>query len=277
MGHARFQVKPFPRERHNVVDALAVGARRHMVHALVELDVTRARQLIREHKARAGETLSFTAFVVTCLAHAIEANKQLHAYRDWRDRLVLFDEVDVVTLIESKVDAVAIPHVVRAANRKTFRAIHDEIRGVQSRPATSDQQSGWLMRLSLLAPGFARRLFLRAMRKNPHWLKRTAGTALVTAVGMFGVGGAWAVGIVPLHTLCLTLGGITRKPGVVDGQIELREYLALTVSVDHDIVDGAPAARFLRDLRDLVERAHGLTEISFTAWGAGAGSSGPGR
>jgi pyruvate/2-oxoglutarate dehydrogenase complex dihydrolipoamide acyltransferase (E2) component len=260
MTRAAFEVRPFPRERHDVVDALEVGVRRHMVHALLELDVTRARQLIREREASAGERLSFTAFVVASLARAIDGDRRLHAYRDWRGRLVLFDEVDVVTLVESEVDAVAIPHVVRAANRRTLREIHEEIRRVQTEPAASPQRSGALARLSAVTPSFLRRLFLRALRRNPHWLKRTAGTTLVTAVGMFGVGAAWAVGIVPLHTLCLTVGGITTKAGVVEGRVEPREVLAITASVDHDIVDGAPAARFARRLRELVESAELLQE-----------------
>jgi pyruvate/2-oxoglutarate dehydrogenase complex dihydrolipoamide acyltransferase (E2) component len=262
MSRAPFEVKPFPRERHDVVDALEVGVHRHMVHALLEIDVTRARLLLREREAIAGEDLSFTAFVVSSLARAIDADRRLHAYRDWRGRLVLFDEVDVVTLVESEVDAVAIPHVIRAANRRTLREIHGEIRRVQAEPAASPQRSGALVRLSALVPGFLRRLFFRALRKNPHWLKRTAGTTLVTSVGMFGVGAGWAVGIVPLHTLGLTVGGITRKPGLVDGRIEPREYLALTVSIDHDIVDGAPAARFARRLREIVESAEVLQDLS---------------
>ena len=262
MSRAPFEVKPFPRARHDVVDALEVGVRRHMVHALLELDVTRARQLIRDHEASAGERLSFTAFIVASLARAVDADKRLHAYRDWRGRLVLFDDVDVVTLVESEVDAVAIPHVVRAANRRTVREIHDEIRRVQVEPGASAQRSGLLMRLSAFTPGFLRRLFFRALRKDPHWLKRAAGTTLVTAVGMFGIGAGWAVGIVPLHTLCLTVGGITRKPGLVDDRVEPREYLSLTASIDHDIVDGAPAARFARRLRELIEGGEVLQAIS---------------
>lgn len=258
MSRSGFQAVPFPRERRNIVDALEVGARRHVVHALVEVDVTRARQLIREHKARTGEALSFTAFLVGCLARAIDSDRRLHAYRDRRNRLVIFDDVDAATIIEAEAGRVAIPHVVRAANRKTLREIHDEIRLVQSRPAASKQRSGWLARLSAFAPGLVRRLFLRALCKNPHWLKRTSGTTVVSAVGMFGMGGGWGIGIVPLHTLAMTLGGIARKPGVVGERIEVREVLALTVSVDHDIVDGAPAARFVHALRELIESAHGL-------------------
>lgn len=260
MSRASFEVKPFPRARHDIVDALEVGVRRHMVHALLELDVTRARELIHERARDGGKRLSFTAFVVATLARAIDANKSLHAYRDWRGRLVLFDEVDVVTLVESEVDAVAIPHVIRAANRRTVGEIHDEIRRVQAEPGTSAQRSGALARLSSLVPGVLRRLFFRVLRRDPHWLKRVAGTTLVTSVGMFGMGSGWAIGIVPLHTVCLTVGGITRKPAVVDGRIEVREFLAVTASIDHDVVDGAPAARFARHLRELIEAAEVLAE-----------------
>lgn len=254
----RFEVVPFADERRAIVAALDVGARRHVVHALLEIDVTRARELIRERAAATGERLSFTAFVVACVARAIDRNRLLHAYRDWRGRLVLFDEVDVVALVESEVDHVAVPHVLRAANRKTVRELHDELRRVKSEPATSEQRSGRLMRLSRRVPGFAIGLFLRAMRRSPQWLKRTSGTALVTSIGMFGSGFGWGVGIVPLHTLAVTIGAIARRPGAVDGRVELREHLALTLSVDHDVVDGAPAARFAAELRTLLERGDGL-------------------
>ena len=253
------EVKPFPKERHDVVDALEVGVRRHMVHALLEFDVTRARELLRGPDLAAGERLSFTAFIIASLARAIDADRRLHAYRDWAGRLVVFDEVDVVTLVESEVDAVAIPHVIRAANRRTVREIHDEIRRVQAQPAAS-ARSGLLMRLSPFTPGLLRRLFFRALRRNPRSLKRVAGTTLVTSVGMFGMGQGWAVGIVPLHTLGLTVGAITPKPGVVDGRVVPREYLALTASIDHDIVDGAPAARFVARLREIVENTTVLND-----------------
>ena len=262
MNRAPFATRPFPRKRHDIVDALEVGVRRHMVHALLELDVTRARQLIRDRETVAGERLSFTAFIVASLARALDVDRRLQAYRDWRGRLVLFDEVDVVTLVEPEVDAVAIPHVIRAANRRTFREIHDEIRRIQAEPEASAQRSGLLVRLSPYVPGPLRRLVLRALRRDPHWLKRTAGTTLVTSVGMFGSGTGWAVGIVPLHTLSLTVGGITRKPGLVGDRVEAREYLAVTASIDHDVVDGAPAARFARRLREVIEGADVLQDLA---------------
>jgi pyruvate/2-oxoglutarate dehydrogenase complex dihydrolipoamide acyltransferase (E2) component len=47
---------------------------------------------------------------------------------------------------------------------------------------------------------------------------------------------------------------------VVDGRIEIRQVLDLTISFDHDIVDGADAARFTNTLKGLIEKASGLEE-----------------
>ncbi len=56
------------------------------------------------------------------------------------------------------------------------------------------------------------------------------------------------------------LGGIAEKPGVVDGNIAIREYLCMTLSFDHDSIDGAPAARFVQRLKELIEGGYGLCE-----------------
>jgi pyruvate/2-oxoglutarate dehydrogenase complex dihydrolipoamide acyltransferase (E2) component len=257
---------PFPRSRRLVLDAMHAGSRKHMIHGLVEFDVTEPRRWLREYKARTGESLSFTAFVLHCVGAAVAEDKMIHACRDWRGRLVLFDDVDVNTLIEIDLEGRRFPlaYVVRAVNRRTVRELHDEIRAVQQNPRRSHGDRtfdlmGWYARL----PGFARGLPFRLLPLNPHWLKRVGGTASVTAVGMFGEGGGWGIPI-PLYTLNLTLGGIATKPGVVGrqesppGRIEPREYLHVTLSFDHDIVDGAPAARFAARLRELIESGYGL-------------------
>jgi 2-oxoacid dehydrogenases acyltransferase (catalytic domain) len=58
----------------------------------------------------------------------------------------------------------------------------------------------------------------------------------------------------------MTVGGIGLKSGVVDVSIAIREYLSLTTSFDHEMINGAPAARFIRRLKDLIERGYGLIE-----------------
>ena len=242
-----------------MVDGGRMGLKKHTVHGLVEFDITQAREAIRKHKAQTGEALSFSAFFLACLGQAIDMNKHMHAYRNWRNKLVLFDEVDVNTLFEVEVDGKKTirPHILRGVNKKTFRGIHQEIRAFQQEHKSS-QESKFIDRFVLL-PAFARRLFLWALFKDPQLIKEYYGTVLLTSIGMFGAGGGWGIPV-PNHTLQLTLGGIAEKPGVVDGRIEVREYLSVTISFDHDIIDGAPAARFTQRLKELIESGNGLCD-----------------
>src|SRR3970040_313656 len=114
---------------------LRLASRKHTIYALIEVDVTEPRRMIREYKARTGESLSFTAFVIACLGKVIDQNKRMHAYRDWRNRLIVFDEVDVNTMVEVEAGGRkrVIPHWVRGANVRTFKDIHAEIRATQAK------------------------------------------------------------------------------------------------------------------------------------------------
>ena len=257
----RFDKLPFPPERAIVVDAGYLAAKRHIIHGLVEVDVTRARELSRLLSSGDNNKLSFTAVIVATLARAVAANPQVQAYQDWRGRLVVFHDVDVVTMIEPARGQVAIPHIIRGANNRSVRDISDEIRAVQANPRSSEQQ-GALVALAPKMPRFVRLFFFWAVKKNPQRFKRLQGTVVVTSVGMFGGGGGWGIGFLPTHTMGLTVGGIARKPGLHEGRIEVREYLDLTISFDHDIVDGAPAARFTKAFIELIETAALLEETA---------------
>ena len=95
-------ILPYPRSRQLMADGGRMGLRKHTVHGLVEFDITQAREAIRRHKAQTGDALSFSAFILACLGQAIDADKQVHAYRSWRNQLIIFDEGDVNMLFESK-------------------------------------------------------------------------------------------------------------------------------------------------------------------------------
>ncbi|MBN2081051.1 2-oxo acid dehydrogenase subunit E2 [bacterium] len=238
-------VIPFSLLRRQQVDWLELMSRKHVIHALLEFDVAHARQTLKERLREDGAAVSFTAFLVWCVARAVDADKRMHAYRAGRARLVLFEDVDITVLVEREVDGqrVPVPYIVRAANRKDAAAISAEIRNAQTDPAPRDRTLRWLP-LWLWLPAWLRRLVLSAVLSNPYRRKRLMGTVAVSAVGMFGRGRGWGLPLTAF-TLCITSGGISR-----DGD---RELLALTLSVDHDVIDGAPAARFAERLRKLVE------------------------
>lgn len=250
---------PFSAARRAAQD-LSVAERKHLIHGLIEADVTLARQLLRQQRDEKGEPLSFTAFIIACVARAVSEQKSIQAYRQGR-HLVVFDDVDVTTLIEQAMDGrtQVLFHIVRAANTRAVLDIHHEIRAAQSQAQRPHGATRASIRLYNALPGIVRRLAIRVAARYPALWKRFGGTVAVTAVGMFGKGGGWGIPIT-CNTLDVTVGGIGEKARLIDGQIVQREFLSLTVSVDHDVVDGAPAVRFASRLRELIESGYGLGE-----------------
>ena len=79
-----------------------------------------------------------------------------------------------------------------------------------------------------------------------------AGTFTITNIG--SVGGTAATPIINHpESAILGLYRIMEKPVVINGKIEIRKIMPLTVSFDHRILDGAKAAKFMNDLKNLLE------------------------
>ena len=262
-----YQVVDLPAGRRIWVNTLDLSWPAHAIYGLLEVDVTIVRKLITEHERRTGEKLSFAGFLTFCLARAVDEDKTIQAYRKGNKQLILFDDVDVGLMVERQVGEkrALMGHTIRAANRKTYREIHDEIRRVQTEPVPPGRGMPNWFRSALLLPWPLSRLVIALIRMNgrrdPTIAVSMGGTVALTSVGMFG-GGHSGWGISPtLHPLGLVVGSISWKPVVVDGRIEPREILNLTVSFDHDIVDGGPATRFVRRLVELIESGYGLEEM----------------
>ena len=263
---------PARRDTPNFLDLIQV---KHSMYGLLEVDVTVARQFIELHKAQTGEALSFTGYLVFCLAQAVDEDKSVQAYLKGRNRLVLFDDVDVGLTVERQIEGTRAPigHVIRGANHKTFQAIHQEIRSVQTQPAPPSKGMPAWVQFILLLPWPLPTLFIALLRglrrRDPTGsagIVPTGGTVGVTSVGMFGHGSRSGWGLTPTaYSLMLVVGGIARKPAIVESRIEPREILNLTVVFDHDVVDGAPAARFVRRLVELIETGYGLVQTEVTA------------
>jgi pyruvate/2-oxoglutarate dehydrogenase complex dihydrolipoamide acyltransferase (E2) component len=256
-----YKTVPFPKVRRTALDAGYMGKRRHIIHGLIELDVSKPRRLIREEEARSGKKLSFTAFVVHCLGDAAAAHPEVHAYRDWRNRLVIFDDINVNTMIEVTMEGrkVPMPYIIKAVNRKPLRDIHHEIRSAQENPPHTLESR--YMTQFLRLPAFLRRLFYRSVMRFPYTFRNYSSSILVTAVGMFAKGSGWGIPLANF-SLTVTLGGLSEKPCVHNGKIEVCEILDATLSFDHDIVDGGPAARFTQLFKELIEGAHGLSNTA---------------
>ncbi len=270
---------PFPPWRTIVSDTVRLGMKQHRIPILVEIDVTAARAAMEKRRTETGEGLSFTGWVIACLAKAANEQPRVHAVRRGRRKLVLFQDVDVGIMVHRQIEGrgppeyVLQPYLIRKANEKTAEAIHAEIRRAQAMKLgpggdTVNRNRGLpsarMMRIFAYLPFFLRKaVFWNRMLGGPFRIKRTMGTVAVTSVGMFGkVGGGSNWGLpITYQPLVVALGAIARKPAVVGDRIEPREFIGMTVVFDHDVVDGAPMAMFLQRLRDLMESAYGLDAL----------------
>jgi pyruvate dehydrogenase E2 component (dihydrolipoamide acetyltransferase) len=85
----------------------------------------------------------------------------------------------------------------------------------------------------------------------------SGGTFTVSNLGMFDVESFTAV-INPPESAILAVGSITPTPVVIDGQVVVRDQMKVTLSSDHRALDGAIAARFLQEIKRLLEEPFGL-------------------
>lgn len=248
-----YHVAPFSMNRRMVEASLDYARRQNNIQALVEVDISEPRRIIKEHWLRTGEKLSLTAYVITCLAQAVAEHPHLNAFRKGRNLIVL-DDVTISVLVERELDGEMMPENlgIQAAQNKTHRQISDEIRGAQEH---GQDGLGGLSGITWVRfiPGFLLRAFVRLASRNIPMMKRF-GAVGVTAVGMFASKNQalWVLPLVGGATVAVAVGGLVERPCVVAGQIDTREHLCLTVTFNHDIVDGAPAARFLKRFSELL-------------------------
>jgi pyruvate/2-oxoglutarate dehydrogenase complex dihydrolipoamide acyltransferase (E2) component len=271
-----YEERKFSEFRIPTLDSLDCGQTKHHIPLLLEVDITKARESIRELKVRTGERLSFTGYVIQCIGQAVSEHKYIHAMRKGRSRLILFDDVDISLVIERSVnhnqhlETIPMPYVIRKANYKTVKEIHAEIRSVQKELFTTGEvQLGARRNVNLTKaftrmPKFIRDLLVwRRLTKDPFFAKKAMGTVAVTAIGgatkLRYSGYGWGIPI-GIHPLIISLGNIARKPGVIGDAIAIREYLSMTILFDHDVTDGAPAFRFTQRLIKLIEDGYGLAD-----------------
>ena len=80
----------------------------------------------------------------------------------------------------------------------------------------------------------------------------SGGTFTITNLGMYGVDFFTPI-INPPEAAILAVGKITEKPLVISGRIEVKPTMIMSLSYDHRIVDGAPAAKFLQRIKEKIE------------------------
>jgi pyruvate dehydrogenase E2 component (dihydrolipoamide acetyltransferase) len=164
---------------------------------------------------------SYNELLVKLAAMTLEHHPLLAA--QWGEREILLpDGFHISVAVDTEAGLLA--PVVRDANQLTVRQIAAELR----------------------------RLVDRARNGQLSAEEMQGGVFTVTNLGMFKIDAFTPIINLPQCAI-LGVGRIAREPAVVNDQIVARDQVTLNLTFDHRVVDGAPAARFLNDLRLAIE------------------------
>lgn len=236
--------------------------KKNVIWSTTIVDVTDAVNKIKAFKERTGESVSFTAYIITVFAHVVARHKYpFNSMLKKKKEVYTFDDVDVSTNIERTLpDGMKKPvsYTIRQAHKKNLLEISRELREAQKAKevsASTAKRKGIAKFIGANIHRFPKPLrtfFLNKLINDPMFKKNSMGTVNVTAVGMFGSGTGHMIHITS-HTVSLGVGGMQSLPYNNNGKVENREVLALTLAMDHSVIDGGPAARFYHDLRQWIE------------------------
>ncbi len=187
-----------------------------------EVDVERAAIAREELNAlETGPRISFNDIIMKVIAQALRQHRACNAW--WmEDRIRYFTDVHLSMAVAVE-DGLITP-VIRNAHRKSLRDIAAESRELAQRA--------------------------RERRLTPE--EYTGGTFSVSNLGMFDIDQFTAV-INPPEAGIIAVGSIVERPVLVDGELEARRRMRLTMSCDHRVIDGATGAQFLQTVKRMLE------------------------
>jgi pyruvate/2-oxoglutarate dehydrogenase complex dihydrolipoamide acyltransferase (E2) component len=238
--------------RKAVIASASITKEKNTIHSFTEVDISVPRKLLHDYSEKNGERISFTGYITKCLANTITKHPKLNSFISGNS-MVYLNDITISILIERELngDSVPEPLGIKNCGDKDLYSIHKEIRNAQK---NRDNHLGGLSGNSWFEyiPTFLLKSFIRIADKNIS-MGVAYGKVAITAVGMFSNHPIW---FIPhgSATVLLTIGSINNKVVNIDGILETREHLCLTASFNHDIVDGAPAARFMSDLIEEVKQ-----------------------
>lgn len=231
----------------------------HNFYALLEFDVTDLRKELRQQRKQ-GKGASLFSFILKAIGRCLQEYPEFNSMINAR-RKTTFYEVDVDIPIEvSKNEEIFNKQcIIRDINRKTVEEIDTEIN--RAKDETGEEQSYMASKFGqTLITSLPKSIVLfifRRILKNHKLVKKHSGTVFVTSVSMFSnvpgfvipfAGGPKAVSF--------AVGSVVKKPVVKRDEIRIREIVNLTAIFNHDLVDGAPAARFINRLRRYIEQGY---------------------
>lgn len=258
-----YQTYKFPKTRIASFDVCAVGKMKHHVYFLLELDVTNSRMKISDLRKQ-NHKISFTGWLLKTISESIKYHQAVGAYLLSKREIIIFNDINISMVVEKELEdtKVPIPLVIEKTNEKSKEDITREIENAKNEKFSEKdiilkQKSNAFERLYYYLPGFIRRMIWRFMLDHPKIAFKKMGNVVVSSIGMMGKINGWFIQTA-VHPISFGIGSIIKKPLVINDEIKIREVLNMTVLIDHDIIDGAPMARFINELTKNIENGIGL-------------------
>ncbi len=269
---SRQRIEKFPITRQILSTYNEIIVQFPYMRGLVEVDVTDAKNKISSYADKTGKKISFTGWVIKAVSEAIKENKMIHAYRISKRKIVIPDEVRFGIMVERKSEnGTKIPsmEVISTPESRTVIEISDEIRALQDLIIDEKEQLMGNQNIKrklqnilfAILPDFISRRIIKGIATNKEFITKFSGTVGVTALGMFGKDASGYAIHFPTRTIDLALGTVSEKPRYIDGKLAKRDILNVTFNIDHNIVDGGPAARFVSRAIELMQSAFGLEDL----------------
>jgi len=265
MKRLRSTIVDNPRIRIPTIDAGRLGNTGTGMVGLLEIDITCLREKIRKLRGQ-NIMFSFTACMIKLIGDCIAENKVVQAGLINERKMVLFDDVDFSISIERSIGdkSFPFPWIVRSVNRKSVLEIDDEIRRESGRKV-SDENDLFMPKRPGIGkalldafygiPSIVRVRIMEFMIKNPFRARSLLGTVGFATVAMTGRLSGWVFPTKNPYSVYFSLGSVGKKPLVVGNEVKIREILNMAVIFNHNVIDGAPARRFMNELVGRIERA----------------------
>ena len=259
-----YRIQQFPDSRIASIDICEIGKKKHHVTALIEVDVTESRKKISEYNQIQEDPISFNAWLISVIARTIKNHDTSGSYLMGRNKQIIFEDINISILVEKEINGarVPIPLLIEKAQELSIEEISRLIQDAKSKPLTDKdivlhRKRQKSERLYYILPGFLRRWFWRYLLKNPKLAFRKMGNVSFSSLGMMGAVKGWFIPI-SIHPVCFGVSSIVKQPAIVDDQVAIREMLKMSILMDHDVMDGAPMARFIAELSQNIEKGLNL-------------------
>jgi pyruvate/2-oxoglutarate dehydrogenase complex dihydrolipoamide acyltransferase (E2) component len=228
----------------------------HNFYALLEFDITDIRKYLREKRA-SGKSGSLFSFMLKAIGQCLSLFPDFNSIINLK-RISTFEDVDISIPIEIMKNNEVFNKqlVIRNVDKKSIFDIDSEINRSKN---DSKNEKGYVafpfyQRLITILPNFIIKAFFNYMIKNHKMVNEFSGTAFVTSVSMFSNVPGFIIPYIGKPKSCsFAIGSVYKKPIVKNDQIVVREVINITAIFNHDMIDGAPAARFINTLRKYIE------------------------